>query len=93
MTTERGLELHIDSATQYATATRDGHPVATFQRRRTYETGPAWKCFDLHGALLFSHRVTDAPAMLRRLSRRLEVTAERNEAIRAECERPMPYGC
>ena len=45
MTTERGLELHIDSATQYATATRDGHPVATFARRRVYAPGPEWQCF------------------------------------------------
>jgi hypothetical protein len=93
MTTERGLELHIDSATQYATATRDGHPVATFARRRVYAPGPEWQCFDLNGGLLFSHRVTDASAMLRRLSRRLEQRAERNEAIRRECELPVPYGC
>lgn len=48
------FELDITSATQYATAYLDGQPVATFQRRRTYETGPGWSVYDTAGRLLMS---------------------------------------
>lgn len=43
------LQLDIDGATQYATLYAAGEPVATFQRRRVYETGPAWRAFDTKG--------------------------------------------
>lgn len=47
------IELEITDATQYATAYRDGKPVATLQRLRMYETGPRWKVYGTDGALLF----------------------------------------
>lgn len=47
------IELAIDDATQFATAYRDGRPIASVQRRRVLERGPAFKVYDLAGAKLF----------------------------------------
>ena len=63
------IELEIDNATQYATAYQGGKPVATFQRRRVYEKGPAWKCFDTSGTLLFqTHTIASAEYLAKRLA-------------------------
>lgn len=48
------ITLDITPATQYATAYVDGHPVATAQRRRIYQRGPAWKLYRLDGGLYCS---------------------------------------
>lgn len=49
----------ITPATQYATAyDADGKPVATLQRRRVYEKGPAWKVFYTDGTLMFQTYTT-----------------------------------
>lgn len=48
------ISLEIDSRTEYATAYDGDKPVATLQRRRVYEQGPAWKVFANDGALLFN---------------------------------------
>lgn len=42
----------VDDATQYATIYDGDAPVATLQRRRVYDTGPAWRVYDTNGRLM-----------------------------------------
>lgn len=71
------IELEIDASTQYATAYRDGKPVATVQRRRVYSDGPVWRAFDLTGAELFhTHFSLSSAALARRIERALAAKAE-----------------
>lgn len=67
----RTIELEIDASTTYATAYRDGKPVATVQRRRVYTKGPYWRAFDLNGAELFN---TVSNVSARYLASRIEST-------------------
>lgn len=52
------ITLEIDNSTQYATAYDGDKPVATVQRRRVLEHGPAWKVFGLDGKLMFQTHVS-----------------------------------
>lgn len=65
------IELNISNATQYATAYRDGRPVATLQRRRVYETGPVWQAFDTKGKLLFRSYIGTEKSLAARVARAL----------------------
>lgn len=51
-----GLELEIDTATQYATAYLDGRPFATVRRRHAFDprTDPPWRAWDVTGRPLAS---------------------------------------
>jgi len=42
----------VNDATQYATIYSGTTPVATLQRRRVYDTGPAWRVYDTNGRLM-----------------------------------------
>jgi hypothetical protein len=57
MLTHQDIDLHIDAATQYATAYVNDQPIATFQRKRVLDrNSPEWTVFDLNGRILFSSR-------------------------------------
>lgn len=44
----------IDDASQYATVYCDGSPMATVQRKRVMETGPAWILYATDGKRISS---------------------------------------
>lgn len=71
------VELEITNADQYATAYLDGKPVATVQRRRVYEKGPAWKVYATDGSLMF---VQERPCVAAYLARRIAVNLEMRAA-------------
>lgn len=68
------ITLEIDNSTQFATAYRDGKPVATVQRARVGDrSGPQWSGYDLKGNVLFASMLNiSADAMIRRIERALE---------------------
>lgn len=72
------LTLEIDSATQYATAYRDGKPVATLQRRRVYESGPVWKAFATDGTLIY---ISSYARSAKYLAREVEKALARGASI------------
>lgn len=77
------IELEITAATQYATAYKDGKPVATLQRRRAYERGPAWQAYANDGTLLFkTYMGGDAAYLARRVAMALQQRAARDVAPR-----------
>jgi hypothetical protein len=60
------LDLDIDASTQYATLYADGRPVATFQRRRVYDKGPAWRVYDTDGKLIREFYLVHSAARMAR---------------------------
>lgn len=86
------ITLEIDNSTQFATAYRDGRPIATVQRARCDDrTGPQWSGYDLDGKIIFASMFNlSADAMIRRIERALPFTTtpakialEHQEEVRA----------
>lgn len=63
------ITLEIDNSTQFATAYRDGEPVATVQRARVDDrSGICWSGYDLKGSVLFASMLDlGAEGMIRRI--------------------------
>lgn len=68
------ITLEIDNSTQYATAYRDGQPIATVQRARVLDqSGITWSGYDLNGDCIFATMLDlSAEAMIRRIERALK---------------------
>lgn len=67
------ITLEIDNSTQFATAYRDGHPIATVKRARVGERSDfTWAGYDLDGKVLFASFLNlTADIMIRRIERAL----------------------
>lgn len=74
------ITLEIDDSTQYATAYRDGQPVATVMRARIMDrSGITWSGFDNNGNVLFASMLDlGASAMVRRIERALRAQQDGN---------------